>query len=117
MDWATLKALPRRWVRIGSGGRSGQILAGLDPTTAMRELLDSRLRLEDRLQRAVTTLAYPRGAVDGAVGQLAIASGYDFGYTTDGWAASLGDEHLMLPRIRMSPDQHHRQLTEIIAAV
>jgi peptidoglycan/xylan/chitin deacetylase (PgdA/CDA1 family)/2-polyprenyl-3-methyl-5-hydroxy-6-metoxy-1,4-benzoquinol methylase len=116
MDWATLKALPQRWVRIGSGGRSGQILAGLDTTAAMRELLDSRLRLEDELQRAVTTLAYPRGAVDGAVSQLAIASGYDFGFTTGGWAASPGEGHLTLPRIRMRPDRHHRQLTELIAA-
>ena len=85
MDWSTLDALPDRTVRIGSHTQSHRLLTALPTDEAVRELVGSRMTLEDRLGRAITTLAYPYGPADGAIERLAGGAGYDFGYTTHEW--------------------------------
>jgi peptidoglycan/xylan/chitin deacetylase (PgdA/CDA1 family) len=105
MDWATLAQLPRDVVRIGSHTHSHRMLPALSGPDALRELVKSRLILEDRLGRAVDSIAYPYGPADGSVERLSATAGYDYGYTTHHWSAFLGRDLLKLPRLEVRGGQ------------
>ncbi len=70
MSWNELRGLPPS-IQIGSHTVSHPNLASLPAPDAERELRDSRVEIEDRLGRPVTTLAYPYGAVNEAVTAMA----------------------------------------------
>jgi glycosyltransferase involved in cell wall biosynthesis/peptidoglycan/xylan/chitin deacetylase (PgdA/CDA1 family) len=105
MDWGTLEALPPATVRIGSHTHTHQMLPAVSTEEAMRELVTSRITLEDRLGRAVSSVAYPYGPADGAVARLTGAAGYQFAYTTLHWWAHVGRDLLRLPRLEVRGGQ------------
>jgi glycosyltransferase involved in cell wall biosynthesis/peptidoglycan/xylan/chitin deacetylase (PgdA/CDA1 family)/ubiquinone/menaquinone biosynthesis C-methylase UbiE len=101
MDWPTLQALPRRVVTIGSHTVNHRMLTAIPAADAMEELVRSKVMLEDRLSRPVTSMAYPYGPADGAIQRLVGAAGYEYGYTTLEWCAYLGRDLLKLPRLEV----------------
>lgn len=96
MDWDALAALPD-WVRVGGHTVRHAALT----TQALRELIDARITLEDRLGRAVRTFAYPYGLVDGAVQRLVGAAGYELAYSTEPWRAAAAKRLLRVPRLEV----------------
>jgi peptidoglycan/xylan/chitin deacetylase (PgdA/CDA1 family) len=105
MDWATLVDLPQATVRIGSHTHNHRMLPSLSSEDVLRELVTSRLTLEDRLGRPVSSIAYPYGPADGAVARLCGAAGYDYAYTTLHWWATIGRDLLRLPRLEVQGAQ------------
>jgi len=101
MDWATIAQLPPKTVHIGSHTDTHRMLTAVSAEVATRELVRSRLTLEQRLGRGVSSLAYPYGPASGAVQQLARAAGYDFALTTLEWRAYLGADLMKLPRLEV----------------
>jgi peptidoglycan/xylan/chitin deacetylase (PgdA/CDA1 family) len=101
MDWQALADLPSDVVRIGSHTVGHAPLTAISPQEVVRELVESRVTLEDRLGRRVTTIAYPFGLNDGAVQRLAGAVGYEVGYTTMPWWAHPTRNLLDLPRLEV----------------
>jgi peptidoglycan/xylan/chitin deacetylase (PgdA/CDA1 family) len=81
------------------------MLPAMSGPDALRELVTSRLILEDRLGRAVDSIAYPYGPADGAIERLSATAGYDYGYTTLHWSAFLGRDLLKLPRLEVRGGQ------------
>jgi peptidoglycan/xylan/chitin deacetylase (PgdA/CDA1 family) len=115
MDWQTILDLPRQIVTIGSHTVSHAACVALDPVTAMDEMLRSRAELEDRLGRSVTRIAYPYGSIDESTPNLALASGYEYAYTTDERLADRDRKLLRIPRLEvrggLSIDQFSRLVT------
>ncbi len=101
MDWQALADLPPEVVRIGSHTVGHAPLTAVSHQEVVRELVESRITLEDRLGRRVTTIAYPFGLNDGAVQRLAGAVGYEVGYTTMPWWAYPTRNLLDLPRLEV----------------
>ncbi|HEY6759203.1 MAG TPA: trifunctional glycosyltransferase/class I SAM-dependent methyltransferase/polysaccharide deacetylase [Baekduia sp.] len=101
MDWQALSDLPADRVRIGSHTVGHAALTAVTPADAVRELVESRITLEDRLGRRVSTIAYPFGLNDGAIQRLAGAVGYEVGYTTMPWWAFPTRNLLDLPRLEV----------------
>jgi peptidoglycan/xylan/chitin deacetylase (PgdA/CDA1 family)/2-polyprenyl-3-methyl-5-hydroxy-6-metoxy-1,4-benzoquinol methylase len=101
LDWQALADLPKDVVRIGSHTVSHAALTALAHVDVVRELTESRIALEDRLGRRVTTLAYPFGLNDGAVQRIAGAVGYEVAYTTMPWWAYPTRNLLGLPRLEV----------------
>ncbi len=66
-------------VTIGSHGCSHAKLSECPEEKLINELRDSKSYLEDQLQRPVTTISYPHGAVDLRVRDAALESGYRLG--------------------------------------
>jgi peptidoglycan/xylan/chitin deacetylase (PgdA/CDA1 family) len=62
LDWNELEAIPADLVEIGSHTASHPDLCTLSRREIDQELQSSRAAIEDRLGRAVTSLAYPYGA-------------------------------------------------------
>jgi len=115
MDWSTIDALPRRTVRIGSHTETHPLLTALPAHTVVEELARSRITLEDRLGRRISSIAYPYGPADGALTHLAGAAGYEYGYTTHGGHASRGPELLALPRLEIRGDQPIDSFARLVA--
>lgn len=76
MDWSQLREASRHGIEIASHTVSHPRLAKLPEESARRELVQSRLELEDRLGAAATSFAYPYGNYDDRVQRLAEQAGY-----------------------------------------
>lgn len=81
MDWDETAALLQAGWEIGSHSVTHPDLTRLDDSVLARELGDSKAELEQRLQAAVRSFAYPYGRLDRSVRDAA-ARHYDFACTT-----------------------------------
>jgi peptidoglycan/xylan/chitin deacetylase (PgdA/CDA1 family) len=115
MDWAALRALPRRVVTIGSHTVNHRMLTAIPAADAMEELVRSKVILEDQLSRPVTSMAYPYGPADGAIQRLVGAAGYEYGYTTLEWCAYLGRDLLKLPRLEVRGGMPVEDFEQLVA--
>ncbi len=80
-DWSDRRRLPGAGVDVGAHTVTHPRLTTLSSQRASMELRDARETLEDRLGAPVTTVAYPYGDVNAAVGRLAADAGYAAGCT------------------------------------
>ena len=93
MSWPQISEISRRGIEIASHTISHSRLTQLPPEQARRELLHSRLELEDKLGVAATSFAYPYGDHNSLVQTLAAEAGYQL-------ACSIRRGNLHAPRER-----------------
>jgi peptidoglycan/xylan/chitin deacetylase (PgdA/CDA1 family) len=74
-----LREVMAHGIEIGSHGMSHTRLAGLDRTTLLREVQDSRELLSGLLGEAVEGFCYPYGSLDGPAIQAVRETGYVYG--------------------------------------
>ncbi len=103
MSWDDLRALDERVVTVGSHSLSHPILPTLDDDGLLREIRDSRARLEARLDRTVDLFCYPNGSEDDRVRDC-VAAHYRAAVTTAPGFATDGDDPYRLGRIGAVPD-------------
>ncbi len=96
---AGLRELAAAGATVGSHGRTHAPLTSCDDAALDGELRGSREWLESVLGRAVGTLSYPHGAVDGRVRDAAARAGYAVGYTSRFGAVPVGGDPLVRPRV------------------
>jgi peptidoglycan/xylan/chitin deacetylase (PgdA/CDA1 family) len=109
MDWEALRDLAARGVAIGSHSVTHRPLTSLSTPDLFDELQSSRQLIEDRLDRAVTTFAYPYGDFDGAVQDAARRAGYAAAVTCRPAHSAVSDRPWTLPRFEVSPDDTLQQ--------
>ena len=71
LDWPALKTLSSAGWTIGSHSRTHAMLTALPGVEAERELVESKLAIEDRVGRPVEACAYPYGATNRDVEAIA----------------------------------------------
>jgi peptidoglycan/xylan/chitin deacetylase (PgdA/CDA1 family) len=76
LDWAMLKEVQAAGFEIGGHSMTHPALDRLPPESAMSEIRECKLRLEDRLGTAVTSFAYPFGFYATQTRQAVIAAGH-----------------------------------------
>lgn len=79
MSWEALGTLADAGWEVGSHTRSHPRLHTVDDTALARELSESRIAVEERLQRPCHSIAYPYGGCDARIAEAARAAGYGFG--------------------------------------
>jgi peptidoglycan/xylan/chitin deacetylase (PgdA/CDA1 family) len=84
MDWDKLRELAERGVEIASHTVSHPRLTTLGDAELRRELIESKVHMEDELQRPCRYLAYPYGDEDERVRRAAEAAGYEAAYALPG---------------------------------
>jgi peptidoglycan/xylan/chitin deacetylase (PgdA/CDA1 family) len=99
LDWTAARGLEAAGLECGAHSMTHPRLAALDPTDCRRELHESRLRLEDRLGRAVIHLAYPFGSYDARVRELAGETGYETACSVRIGLSPADDDPLALHRV------------------
>lgn len=84
LTWDEVRAMTDRGVSFGSHTLTHPILTQLPPDQALRELTESRRRIQDELEVPVRSLAYPNGTpadFSSAIEALAQEAGYAAAFT------------------------------------
>ena len=106
VDWGELAELEAAGVRIESHGISHRALAGLGVDEAAREIVVSKLRLEERLGRPVRSFAYVNGSeahYRPVHVSLLRQAGYDLGFTSVSGANGRASDRYRLRRYNGEP--------------
>jgi peptidoglycan/xylan/chitin deacetylase (PgdA/CDA1 family) len=106
LDWSALAELEAGGVRIESHGISHRPLADLEVDEAAREILLSKLRLEEALGRPVRAFAYIKGSeLDYRLVHLSLLrqAGYDVAFTSVSGANGPRTDPLRLHRYNVEP--------------
>lgn len=102
MDWDTIRSLDGHGVGFGGHTASHPMLTALGLDEVIREASRCRATLVQELGHPVRAFAYPYGDVDAAVARMIGACGFEFGVTTEGYAASASVPMLTLPRMNVA---------------
>ncbi len=106
VDWDELAELERQGIRIESHGISHRPLADLEVDEAAREVVVSKLRLEERLGRPVRAFSYVKGSeahYKPVHLSLVRQAGYDVAFTSISGANSPSTDPLQLHRYNVEP--------------
>jgi peptidoglycan/xylan/chitin deacetylase (PgdA/CDA1 family) len=106
LDWGELGELEAAGVRVESHGISHRPLAALQLDEATREIVLSKLRLEDRLGRPVRSFAYVKGSeahYKPVHLSLVRQAGYEVAFTSVSGANGPGADPLRLHRYNIEP--------------
>lgn len=104
MSVAELRTLSDLGVEIGSHTMTHRSVTGLSPRELAAELGDSRKAIEDITGRAVHSFAYPFGTLRDFGPREAEAlrqAGYRLAFTSQHGALAVGQDPMMLPRIKI----------------
>lgn len=100
-DWPKIKSLDLKNFEIGSHSMTHPHMDIIPAVDCLREMEGSRRVLEDTLGHEVRHMAYPHGAYNSKVRDLAFESGYYTATTCEPAFAGLSDDMLSLPRINV----------------
>ena len=106
VDWDEVFELERNGVRVESHGIGHRPLADLEVDEAAREIMISKLRLEDRLGRPVRAFAYVKGSeahYRPVHLSLIRQAGYDVAFTSISGANGPDTDPLQLHRYNVEP--------------
>jgi peptidoglycan/xylan/chitin deacetylase (PgdA/CDA1 family) len=103
-DWTCVRDLVAAGCEIGSHTVTHPRLAELTSGVCLRELIDSRERLQDRLGRAVPHLAYPFGSVTTRVRDQAVDAGYTMACSGERGLSTADDDPMLLHRVPVFGD-------------
>jgi peptidoglycan/xylan/chitin deacetylase (PgdA/CDA1 family) len=108
---ADLAELTARGFEVGGHGTEHAPLDHANERTARREVTDGRRALESAVGTAVSTFAYPYGALPSPAARAAVAEAYAAACTTRIGRVQPGDDRLALPRV----DAHYLRSPERLA--
>jgi peptidoglycan/xylan/chitin deacetylase (PgdA/CDA1 family) len=84
---------------IGCHTHSHPVLTRLSTTHVRKEVLGSKLALEDALGQRVSAFCYPYGAYDARVREVVQEAGFDVAFTVDLGGVKFGDDPYQLKRV------------------
>ncbi|MEV5704556.1 polysaccharide deacetylase family protein [Actinoallomurus sp. NPDC052274] len=99
LSWSQVAEIASCGIEVGGHGHSHAELDQLRDAVLRTELLRSRRLLEDRVGRAVTTMAYPYGYSSERVRRAVRAAGYDAACAVANALAADGGDRLAVPRV------------------
>jgi peptidoglycan/xylan/chitin deacetylase (PgdA/CDA1 family) len=111
MTWSQIRELDSAGVEIGSHTLTHPHLIRLGEKGLNEELTTSKIMLEDRLGKSITSFAYPYGEYDNRVIEAVADSGYSCAFTTRHLYASRESDVFQIPRFE--PLGSVNQLAEI----
>ena len=97
LSWPELKSLAEAGWEIGSHSCSHRRLTELPHVELVRELEDSRARIEEQLQQPCLSFCYPYGDLDDSVVDAVRSAGYAAACTSERFQVS----RLTYPRVRV----------------
>lgn len=97
MDGAALRRLVAAGAEIGGHTTTHRLLTTLDTPTALAEIRDNRIHLEQILGTAVPTFCYPGGYFSRRLMRVARAAGYARARTTMGLRTDRGHDPYAIP--------------------
>jgi peptidoglycan/xylan/chitin deacetylase (PgdA/CDA1 family) len=114
LAWEQLEELRDAGVEIGAHSHRHVALDVLPAARAVRELVNSKLTLEDRLQVEVTTFAYPYGYHTGTLKRLAERAGYTSACAVKNALSDPYDDRFALARFMVARDTGVARIGELL---
>lgn len=99
--WERIRALDSKKFEVGAHSMTHPHMNTISAENCLKEMEGSRKVLEDRLGREIRHMAYPHGAYNQTVRDLAYESGYYTATTCEPALAALSDDMLGLPRLNV----------------
>jgi peptidoglycan/xylan/chitin deacetylase (PgdA/CDA1 family) len=119
MTEAQVAQLHRAGIEIGAHTMSHPILTKIDGAASLREMVDSRNRLQEMIGSPVRSFAYPNGRpledYDRTHVALVAKAGFDLAVSTAWGAATIGSDRLQIPRIAPWDKTARRYLARMVA--
>jgi len=107
MSWSRIMELDSVGVEIGSHTLTHPHLTRLETKELHNELKSSKLTLEDKLGKEVTSFAYPYGEYDRRVVEAVANCGYSCAFTTRHLYASRASDVFQIPRFEPIESVNH----------
>jgi peptidoglycan/xylan/chitin deacetylase (PgdA/CDA1 family) len=104
LSWAALRDLADDGCEIGAHTQAHPPLDCITRPAAEREIVGSKLDLEDGLGRAVPSFAYPHGHHDRHVRRMVIDAGFESACAVKNAMSHTGDDRFALARITVLGD-------------
>lgn len=104
MSWEQLAAWSQDGVTVGAHSQTHPILTQIAESDAAREILRSRLELEQKLGRRCRLFSYPNGNYSERVRELVARSGFERALTMDGGAWTASTDPFAIPRVNVAED-------------
>lgn len=102
LDWPALRQLRDEGMEFGAHSVTHRRMTSLSAAESFAEAMHSRRQLQEELDVAVDTFAYPFGNEDPVQRHLIGAAGFQFGLSVRSGSAARGAPWLSLPRIEVS---------------
>ena len=102
MNDTELREIDKYGIEIGSHTVSHPNLTTASPFHATRQIVDSKLVLENKIGHPIISFCYPSGKYNPAIVQIVEGAGYEYATTTNEGLADFRS-HFTLSRLRMKP--------------
>nr|WP_240948114.1 polysaccharide deacetylase family protein [Planosporangium mesophilum] len=110
-----LREVAAAGIEIGSHSLLHHPLDVLPPAALQREVIDSRDRLADEVQRPIRSFAYPHGYNGRAVRAAVARAGHDNACEVGRRLYTASDHPLAIPRLQPTPDHSGADLVRLVA--
>jgi peptidoglycan/xylan/chitin deacetylase (PgdA/CDA1 family) len=98
-----LKSLNKKFVLVGSHGRTHQNLLQISQDEARREIFQSKKELENIMHTPIETISFPEGDFNQTHIDMAIQAGYRQAYTILPELISSGSDSFLRGRVKVDP--------------
>jgi peptidoglycan/xylan/chitin deacetylase (PgdA/CDA1 family) len=98
LNWEQIRELHQMGYEIGAHTETHPDLRQISDAQLIKEIINPKKIIEDKLGDAVTTFAYPFGYYDKRSAEM-VSEHYDYAVTTELRYAKMTDEHNLLPRL------------------
>jgi peptidoglycan/xylan/chitin deacetylase (PgdA/CDA1 family)/predicted SAM-dependent methyltransferase len=115
LTWPQLVEISGSGIECGAHGRNHVQLDTLAQAATYREIVDSKLVLEERLAREVETFAYPHGCYSPAVRQLVRRAGYSSACAVKQALSAIADDRFALARVMVTADADSERFAGLLA--
>jgi peptidoglycan/xylan/chitin deacetylase (PgdA/CDA1 family) len=103
MSLEQLRALPENLITIGSHTMTHPLLPSINLDEAKREIILSRAKLEEQLQRRIVLFSFPYGGFNQALVEICHEAGYQRVFTTLPYFAFKDPREFVTGRVRVDP--------------
>ena len=103
MTEVQLKSLDKKFVLVGSHGRTHQNLLQISQDEARKEIIQSKKELEDIMKTPIETVSFPHGDFDQTHIDMAIQAGYRQAYSIIPELIYSGSDCFLRGRVKVDP--------------
>jgi peptidoglycan/xylan/chitin deacetylase (PgdA/CDA1 family) len=115
LSWRQIAELPSHRIECGAHSHTHLPLDTLPRAQALREIVNSKALLEDKLRQPVLSFAYPHGYYDRSVYQMVQNTGFTSACGVKHAMSSTGDDRFALARIIVAGDTSVNELARLLA--
>lgn len=114
LTWAEIAALPATGVEVAGHGHTHQQMDLLTARRAAKEIALCKAMLEDNVQEAIRTFAYPFGYSSRRVRELVRSQGFEAAFMVADLCSSDRDDRFGIPRLTVTPDTTPEQVQQLL---